>query len=241
MYFGSWRNIVTYALICAAITACAYRPNSGRGDIDNPVTRKVSWYSYLDGSDIRENCQNGGPDQYRLVYNGQYEKQLRSYELVAQSDGTARLIARAAGDQNAFNVTLFSPEDAFGPWRWQKSESTITSAAFQQFRTLLAQSGFGEKNKKGKRLYSRDFYWIAVGCESGSIRFQTWVAAKDEFTHIQFKDFLLAQDGTKLPFREPVPVFDNQRRPHINKANDNVEPIFVLTVEQNGLGGITNF
>ncbi len=51
--------------------------------IDNPAVRKVAWFSYLDGNDIREAARPGAPDRFRLVYNGQYEKQIRSYEITA--------------------------------------------------------------------------------------------------------------------------------------------------------------
>src|ERR1700751_6126832 len=70
--------------VTAGLAACSYR-----GDIDNPVVRKVSWFSYLDGTDIRAACTEGAQDRYRLVYNVRYEEQLRSYEVVADGGGGA--------------------------------------------------------------------------------------------------------------------------------------------------------
>ena len=76
--------------ITILLAGCTYR-----GDIDNPAVRKVSWFSYLDGTDIRTACAEGAPDSYRLVYNGRYEEQLRSYEITADGAGGAYLVARA--------------------------------------------------------------------------------------------------------------------------------------------------
>src|SRR5262245_6550826 len=90
-------------VICMGVllAACAYR-----GDIDNPIIRKLSWFSYLDGTDIRTTCADGAPDGYRLVYNGRYEEQVRSYEIFADGAGGAYLVARAKGPANVFEISL---------------------------------------------------------------------------------------------------------------------------------------
>ena len=63
----------------AVLAGCAYR-----GGIDQPVTLKATWFSYLNGDDIRSACVPGAPPKYRLVYNGNYDEQLRAYELVGE-------------------------------------------------------------------------------------------------------------------------------------------------------------
>ena len=64
-------------LWAVGLSACTYQ-----GHIDEPVTVKATWYSYLAGDDIRQTCVPNGLPRYRLVYNGRYEEQLRSYDLV---------------------------------------------------------------------------------------------------------------------------------------------------------------
>lgn len=221
---------------------CAYRPSDpNRTTIDNPIVRKVAWYSYLDAGDIREKCSQGSPDSYRLVYNGQYEKQLRTYELEAKPEGGAILIARAISDQAAFNLNLLGPEDVFGPWKWLRSMDNLDATQFADFKRRLAESGFHDGSPAGLRLYSRDFYWVAAGCEKGQFHYFAWVDAKGHFSRIRFKDFLLSHDQTGLSFREPLPVRDYDRSSHVNKNNDNVEPIFALTVGEEGIEGLANF
>jgi hypothetical protein len=216
---------------------CAYH-GAARSDIDNPAVRKVAWFSYLDGNDIREHCAPGAPDQYRLVYNGQYEKQLRSYEIV--SDGTpnggAYFVARALGQSNLAEVSL---DDLMAPWRWQKSESRLSAAEFAQFRHLLAQSGWGQGAPQGKLLHSRDFYWVAAGCRDGRFHFDAWVDAQGDFRTIRFQDFLLARDKTGVAFRKPMPVRPIDRTEQ-GRPRERSAPIFALTVSGEGIGGLVN-
>jgi hypothetical protein len=216
---------------------CAYH-GAGRTDIDNPAVRKVAWFSYLDGNDIREHCAPGAPDQYRLVYNGQYEKQLRSYEIV--SDGTpnggAYFVARALGQSNLAEVSL---DDLMAPWRWQKSETRLSAAEFAQFRDLLAQSGWGRGAPQGKLLHSRDFYWVAAGCRDGRFHFDAWVDAQGDFRTIRFQDFLLARDKTGVAFRKPMPVRPIDRTEQ-GRPRERSAPIFALTVSGEGIGGLVN-
>src|SRR5581483_11340747 len=88
-----------------ALAGCAYHGNS-ETNLDNPAVQKFAWFSYLDGHDIRQSCATLGPKapaQYRLVYNGQYDQQLRTYEIDVAPSGGATLLARAKGPTNLSN------------------------------------------------------------------------------------------------------------------------------------------
>ncbi len=57
--------------LCAALaapllvlSACTYR-----GESDNPVVRRFTWFSYLNGDDIRAACRADTRERYRFVYN----------------------------------------------------------------------------------------------------------------------------------------------------------------------------
>ena len=65
------RVLVKVTLMAYVVGGCSYY-GSPQSDIDNPAVRKVAWFSYLDGNDIRERCAPGAHDRFRLVYNGQY-------------------------------------------------------------------------------------------------------------------------------------------------------------------------
>ena len=54
------RVLVKVTLMAYLVGGCAYHGPS-QSDIDNPAVRKVAWFSYLDGNDIRERCAPGAP------------------------------------------------------------------------------------------------------------------------------------------------------------------------------------
>src|SRR3546814_7902105 len=78
------------------------------------MTIKATWLSYLNGDDMRAACVEGAPLQYRLIYNADYDEQLRSYEVTGTpgSDGDAgggRLVVRVLGSSGiAVNEMTFS-------------------------------------------------------------------------------------------------------------------------------------
>jgi len=231
------RVLIKVTLMAYLLGGCAYH-GAVQSDIDNPAVRRVAWFSYLDGNDIRESCVAGSPDRFRLVYNGQYEKQIRSYEITAEGTnaGGAYFIARALGQTNLAEVAL---DDLLAPWRWQKSEMTLGSAEFDQFRDLLTQSGWGSGAPQGKILHSRDFYWVAAGCRDGQFHFDAWVDAQGDFREIKFQDFLLARDKTGVAFRNPVKVLPIDRTEQ-GRPSERSAPIFALTVSGEGIGGLVN-
>src|SRR3954471_11529521 len=100
---GFGRAVAVIALsLFGAMAGCAYHGDSAT-DIDNPAVQKFAWFSFLDGNDIREACAALGPKapaRYRLIYNGQYEKQLRVYEINATPSGGANLHVRTKGATN---------------------------------------------------------------------------------------------------------------------------------------------
>jgi hypothetical protein len=234
---GMLRALLKLTLITYAVGGCAYH-GPARTDIDNPAVRKVAWFSYLDGNDIRNGCVAGAPDRFRLVYNGQYEKQIRAYEITQASPnpGGAYFMARALGQTNLAEVRL---DDLLAPWHWQKSETKLSGAEFDQFRDLLTQSGWGSGAPQGKILHSRDFYWVASGCRDGQFHFDAWVDAQGDFQRTKFQDFLLARDKTGVGFRKPVPVLPRDRSEQ-GRPSERSAPVFVLTVSGEGIGGLFN-
>ena len=76
----------------ALLGGCAYR-----GEIDSPLWQRVTWFSYLGGTDIAQACAAGAGERYRIIYNGRYDEQLRSYEITRHGDAWPRdLLAGSA-------------------------------------------------------------------------------------------------------------------------------------------------
>lgn len=220
-----------------AVAGCAYH-TPPRSDIDNPLVRSLAWFSYLDGSDIRETCAPGSIERYRLVYNAQYRKQVRAYEATGDGAGGAYLVARARlGSPNLLDLQLADP---LAPWRWRKSDVRLDKAAFEEFKALLADSGLGVRPANGKRLHSHDFYWVAAGCRDGAFQFGAWVDAQGDFAAIRFEGFLVTRDKTGLDFREAQPVPYLEKVVTGRRRGQNPPDFFVLTVSDDGLGGLVN-
>ena len=57
-----------------------------------PVPFKFTYFSYLNGDDIRSNCANDGPEILRFLYDGDYTEQVRTYDLVSDRRDSGRFI-----------------------------------------------------------------------------------------------------------------------------------------------------
>jgi hypothetical protein len=217
----------------ALLGGCAYR-----GGIDDPLTQRITWFSYLGGSDIAEACGPGASERYRIIYNGRYEEQLRSYEVTVHGD-SADLVVRV---RNQANLSELSTADLLATWRWHDALVALSPADLARLRQLLADSGFFAGPPVGLVLHSKDFYWAASGCRDGQFYYGAWVHAQDQFGRVQFADFLLAHDPTAIALNPPRPVSPVDYSPSApGNREEREQPIhdhFDLEVGSHGLAGV---
>lgn len=224
----------------ALLAGCAYQPSGqlGQGSsIDNPVERKFTWFSYLDGADIRNSCAAGGPDQYRIVYNGQYYKHVRTYE--ATTAGKPHLTARARGQSgNLLEMGFNSFDELLGPWNFHRSDSDLSAADWSKLREMLHQAGFAGGPQAGLRLHSQDFYWLIAGCEGGKFFINAWADKPRaiELTRTAFLDFLLKHDQTGVPYLPPRQVTYMDKNDQGKGRNRDYSGDFVITLRADGIG-----
>src|SRR5215510_12377168 len=226
--------------LSGALAGCAYHGDSAT-DINNPAVQKFAWFSFLDGNDIRESCAALGPKapaHYRLTYNGQYDKQLRTYEINALPSGGATLQARTKGGTNLANWWIQDTSDLLAPWHWRESTAALSAEEMAQFRKLWSESGFGSGAPQGLRLPSQDFYWVAAGCEAGQFHFYAWRAKRGALDDAKFQDFLIRHDGTGLAFKRPYVLSveeSSQYRPAGGKNGRNPSSNFTVEVKGEGI------
>ncbi|WP_119462303.1 hypothetical protein [Rhodospirillaceae bacterium SYSU D60014] len=189
----SWMVRLWPALLLA-VAGCSYR-----GNIDKPIARRLTWFSYIGGDDIRAACGPGMLDWYRLVYNARYEEQLRTYEVVADGAGGAILVARVLGSTAPLHV-VGAP---LSPWRWARSEARLDEATFAAFEQTMVDSGFFEPLPVGLRLFSGDFWWVATGCIDEAFHFGAWRYTPDHAADLDFPAFLFVHDATGVPVNPP--------------------------------------
>ncbi len=217
------------------LAACTYR-----GDIDNPATIKATWFSYLNGDDIREGCVEGAAPRYRLVYNADYNEQLRSYEVSGDGAGGGSLTVRVQG-RSGLNTSRLSLSDPLAWARWASNEAALDAGALGELDTALAKSGaFGEA-PTGLRLFSKETYWISSLCKDGVFYFNAWRFPSDRFDAITFDALLFEKDSTEIAVRPPRAVTPGERSdarmPRNRQSGDETGSFFNLQVGENGLAG----
>ncbi len=222
------------ALVLTLLSACTYS-----GGIEQPGVQKTSWFSYLNGDDIRQACVADGVPRWRLIYNGQYAEQVRSYELVGDGHGGATYTARVQTPASLTRLTLDNPLE---PWAWKTSQVLLSPPEVQGFETALRRSGAYGPTPSGLRLHSRNFYWILIACRDGQIHYNAWLHPSERWERIVFDDWLLRFDETGVPLRPPRYVDPSERlRDRVTRGDDDSSYNFDMTVGDNGLKGLLTF
>lgn len=222
------------------LAGCAYQPTGNQGaglGIDNPVERRFTWFSYLDAADIRNSCAAGGPDQLRLIYNGQFPDQVRAYDLLGGAKPV--MTARARGTSgNLLNMSFDSLEGMFGPWNFRQSQASLTPAEWAEFNDLLRRSGYATTVQDGMRLHSMDFYWLVAGCEGGNFHFNAWAARSSNtpLGNVRFLEFLLKRDQTGIAYRPPHNVTYIEKYGDTKGQGKKYAGDFTITVRPTGIG-----
>lgn len=228
-------RVALLLLACGGLAACSYQ-----GDIDNPLTIKATWFSHLNGDDIRTACVEGSTPHYRLIYNADYDEQLRSYEVVGDGAGGATLTARVYGSSGlVVNRIQFS--DPLGWARATKRDTVLSAAQVAGLDAALQDSGAFAPAPEGLQLFSKETYWVSTLCRDGVVFFNAWRFPSDRFAAITFDELLFALDETGIAVREPVavPVGASARAgvPRRRQGVDDRGNYFNVKVGDNGLEG----
>jgi len=187
---------------------CAYR----EGGVGGPITRKFQYFSYLGGDDIRRDCVEGAPARYRLVYNANYDEQVRAYDLRRNAAGSGATLASQVFGGGGNLAAGFNPLDPTGPWRGTSAQVQLDEAAYLQLIRAIEASGFGEPAPAGLTLPSWGFYWAVAACAGGQFHYNAWLYPSDRFERVQFDKILFALDGTKTAVNPPRRVNDQHIR-----------------------------
>ncbi|MBI1244471.1 MAG: hypothetical protein GC202_05650 [Alphaproteobacteria bacterium] len=177
-------------LAAGALSAC-----NDVGGVDTPLTGRLSWFAFLGGKDIRDQCRPGEPARYRFVYNAVFDEQVRSYDLVRTMDGASLDIRVPPAGASPLRVNSFSSE--FGARA--RLARTIDVEAYRAIARQLEADGFGAATQTGNNFPSWDFYWIVSACAEGRYHVFGWRNGTPEFAALKFPALLFAQDKTGVP------------------------------------------
>jgi hypothetical protein len=226
----------TAAAFALLLAACAYH---GGSDV---LTTRFTWFSYLNGDDIRARCTAGGPPLYRFVYNGVYTRQVRTYAIAPADNGqgyvlrarvmTGPLIQSVVID-NPLETLSRDPLDLLSSLAGTRDEVPLTGRDLDSLDAALAKSGFFRPSPEGLRLPSEDFYWIGIACIDGKVSFNAFLWPSERFDALTFPALLFGLDPTG------VPVYPPQQRPFAGLDPDQARNAltFTLTIGDNGLAG----
>jgi len=214
------------------------------GPTDQPVARGLSWFSYLNGDDLRRGCGQDRADRFRLVFNADYNHHIRTYDITADPDkGGAVVVARViqAADLSHINPTDSASFDLLGPWRGERAEARLTPRQFAEFVLRLSDSGAFEPLRGPLRLPSNGIYWLVNGCRSGTWFFTAYPYPMDRFADIRFSGPLERVDGAGVPF-PPLPAPGDAPRslPPASTRDGAGGAFFELEVDRDGLVGPTH-
>ena len=225
------RRVLGPVLLALGVLAgCAYQ-----GAIDQPATIKATWFSYLNGDDIRSACTGGAPSWYRLVYNGNYGEQLRAYEVVADGTGGAYYKARVQTG-SGLNLTRFSFGDPQAMAGWTAAQTRLVPADLAALERALEASGAFGPVPVGLRLASEQFYWVASLCRDGRFHFNAWLYPSSRAAALRFPQVLLGQDGTGIAINPPHEVARIERVRRMVKGEGGPQH-FDLEVGESGFKG----
>lgn len=226
---------VVLVALSIGISGCAYQPGETVGQ--NPVARKFTWFSYLDGRDIRENCTQGSPLRLRAVYNGIYDEQIRTYDLKPRlgEAGAFDLSVRVIGEADLSEIKVGRFSQLLDPWRGAGAKTILRSKDAELFVNALRSDGVLMAAPEGMELHSDDFYWIVSGCIEEKWAFHAFKWPDSSFKSAQFPVLLTGWDMTGIAINPPRKVFgivNPQRRPEETRAD------FQVRISKEGLWGI---
>ena len=190
------------ASLYSLLAGCNYTGVTG-----DPVIRNLTWFSYLNGDDIRSSCSPGAPDRYRLIYNAQWDKQVRTYEITARhplasipTQTGAVLDIRVFVSTGVINSYIDTLSGRAGG---SATSLTLGPVEIAEFRDKLARSGFDQPLLNSVWLRSDQFFWIGMACENGQFRYKAWpidpTVPANDLARLAFPAFLMAHDTVKPP------------------------------------------
>ncbi len=218
-------------LSLTVLSGCAYT------GADDPVSRKFSWFSYLNGDDLRAACVPGAADSYRFVYNAIYTEQVRTYDIMPNGKGGASLLkVRVMGPSDLARVIVEKKADIMTPWRGSEDKVWLRDKDLQKLDRAMKSGGVFGAAPDGLELSSDDFYWLVSGCRDGKFYFNAYKWPSKRFDDASFTNLLIAWDVSGVAVNRPrkTTFFEihgsNEKRRRVLRFN--------LKVKNGGLWGV---
>ncbi|MGB0749503.1 MAG: hypothetical protein ACPGO3_12235 [Magnetospiraceae bacterium] len=207
---------------------------SALAGIDHPIERKLTWFQFLNGNELRSYCHDGVPDRFRMIYNAVYTEQVRVYDATLDTTGM-RLHALVFEDANLAHWTVEKPGDIWAPWRGKSGSTYLPPVKAVAFLKALERDGVFNGAPEGLWLDSERYYWVVAACRQGRFSFYAAQWPKGGFATLTFPELVFQEDPTGIAVKPPKEI-NHMLRSIQNPPETGVR--FRLEVGQNGLVGI---
>lgn len=178
------------------------------GDVGNPLVRKATWFSYLNGDDLRAACRPGAPETLRLVFNGVYSEHVRLYEVHSGTEGRWLATRIIPGDVDLSAVPVEGLGSLLDPWRGAATTVALAPEAWGALTKALARDGLDQPPPAGLELDSADHYWVVSGCLTGRVVFNAWARGEARYAALTFPTVLVEA----YPPAGPLPAYVRAER-----------------------------
>ena len=173
----------------AAVVALLLSGCASSGPAEEADARKLTWFSYVNGEDLRAQCSADGPDRYRLIYNSKSSGQLRTYEVqAAGGEGNGG----GAGGGAVVDARIISaeamwkrdPEDALDAEQVPTTRLYLSPDQFERLTLRLAETGVFDGPAMGFHMEAGGVFWLASGCHDGTYFLTAFSNPSDRFENI---------------------------------------------------------
>ncbi|MCW8914904.1 MAG: hypothetical protein OQK24_03505 [Magnetovibrio sp.] len=227
---SKWTKASVISTIMLGVVGC-----TSKGPTSNPFERKFTWLSYIQGSDFSETCSPTHPNQYRLVYNGVYTEQLRTYDL---SD-SGYLDVQVIGPANLSGLEVSSFSDLLNPWRGKSANRLLTQDQVDLLVESLKKDGAFGPPAEGLELSSKGFFWTIAACHGGAYHFTALSWPSPAWDEAQFDDVIFALDPSAVAVNPPRKTVTRQ---DMTAGVGEAKPVeFHAKVGKRGLAGFFSF
>ncbi len=199
---GLLRMMISLAIV--VLSSCSYQ-----GGNEHPVIKKFTWFSYVASEDIRKKCNYTKSSQYRFVYNGVYNEQVRTYDISDVGEGRYKIKINVTEEADVSSIVFHLDDpDLFRPWRPKTSVTNVSAKEIDMLNMALTDVGFFDTPPPSINLSSISFYWLVSSCIDGEFQQNAYLWPEEEFKKAAFPKLLSIWDYTDIPINPPRETSD---------------------------------
>jgi len=200
------------------------------GRVDDPVVRRLTWFSFLSGDDLHAAC-TPGRTALRLVHNAVWNEDVRVIEASGPAHGPMTVQERLFLRIDWSDITIGGKEGLL-PWHGRGFSSAWTADEAAAVTAALSADGAFSPLATPVRLAGQGFFWTGTGCLDGKPWFHTWAAPSAAYDGLRFPVAVAPLLPSGRAFAQPRP--DAETYPDYDPKKDDT---FFLTATADGIAG----